>query len=136
MIRAGKIRPPLPSRKPETLTEAYAQMRCPDFLRAPSHRDNKVRTVKKRADRQVEEFARRFVRRCEKAGIPVYIAHLDRYGVSVRHGYIPALDMDAKHWDILGHLGEEICVQYKLQLKNDRSRWPGVWKLSDDYCPF
>lgn len=122
------------------------------FLATQRYRDQQAKAVREGAHPKVLKFTDAIVRRCYRAGIPVYAhcivrsaveqAEMYRRGVSkdspadgiwphrgcavdIIHS-IKGWNMNAEEWRLLGHFGKEVSAQMGLSMQ-----WGGDWKFYD-----
>lgn len=136
-----------------------------DFLHSVKHQEQHLRANRNGAHEDILLFEKKFLAKCQKLGIPMFAhcimrdeaeqtrvfvkgfskarfgqsAHNFGLAIDLIHG-IKAWDLDAKSWEMIGHIGREIAAQNGLKLVwggddpgvDDDFDWdPAHWELKD-----
>lgn len=109
------------------------RLRDVKWVRSRAHRD-KVRFADlSAASEKLAAFVRKLLRKAAKMGIP-----LECQGASYDVAYIAhsrrRAALDAKEWEIIEHLGNELSTQYGLRVRWGGMLMPTVW-MGDGKLP-
>lgn len=104
-------------------------MRNPEYCASREYRKKEHCAPVGRAEPQLIEFARKFVMRCKKIGIPVYVSIYTQNTVCIEHCTLNFLELPPKGFEIFGHLGKEMADQNQMPIVWGGTNAPDTWSI-------
>lgn len=124
--RMTPLKPSLPKEPPATYREAVTRLRDKSWLQSQQHKDKVKFTDLSTASEDLAVFVRKLIRRLAKMQVPLECVSASYDVAFIQHSRRGA-DLAPKEWEIIVHLGEEICTQCGLKVRWGGPSMPRVW---------
>lgn len=124
--RMNPLPPTISEKPPATYREAVVRLRDKSWLQSQRHKDKLKFTDYSVASEQLATFCQKLIRRLAKMQVPLECVSASYDVAFIQHSR-RGIDLSPKEWEVIVHLGEEICTQCGLKVRWGGPSMPRVW---------